>query len=487
MLLIDPPYQRFMNFYRYFYPVGLAYVAGTLKSKGHDVTIYDAEHDPKLHTDKFQNVTFAYDGYLKALENKDDQVWDEIKKVITSFKPEVVGISSIAPCKIGSTLKVAEISKGYKDDLVVVVGGELSATSVNFVLSDPNIDIVVRGEGEITTAELLDRFQDNSKYEDLKGISFRRRGKIVHNPDRPFITDLDSIEFPAIESMMGLDTYRSVDLGIIMTSRGCPYSCSFCGFKEFWGRRIRWRSTENVIEEIIRLKEKFGVRYFGFWDAVFTLNRKRTIQLCRKLRETDPEIRWECMTRIDLIDNELIQEMKKAGCQKMRIGVESGSDRILKHLRKGLTTSVIRKQAGLLKANKMTWSAYFMFGTPEEKEDDIIETINLIKEIKPSFVTIGTFYPIPDTEIFNELRDRGELPKGVDYNKLSTKILSTHYMRYLSLETFQKLMRRAIRVTEEINREHYSDDPLFSEKLESKNAIRKEFCDTRKLPEKDDG
>jgi len=481
VLLIDPPYTRFMNFYRYFYPVGLTYVAGALKSKGHKVKIYDAEHDPKLRTVKFRNITSSYDDYLKALENKDHQVWSEVRKVMASSKPDIVGISSIAPCKIGSTFRVAEIAKEYESDLKVMVGGQLSAASVNDVLSNPNIDIVVRGEGEITAAELLDRLQNNSKFEDVKGISFRKDGKIVHNPDRPFIKDLDSLGFPDIESLMGLQTYRSVDLGIIMTSRGCPYGCSFCGLKDFWGRRIRCRSIENVIEEVLRLKEKFNVQYFSFWDAVFTFNRKRTIQLCRKLLETDSEIKWECVTRIDLFDSELIQQMKKAGCQKIRIGIESGSDRILKHLKKGFTTNLIRKQAEILKANKMTWSAYLMFGTPEEKEDDIVETINLIKEIEPSFVTIGTFYPIPDTEIFNELENRGELPKAVDYNKLSTKVLSSHYMRYLTLERFQRLMRQAILVTEKINKRHYSDDPLFSEKLE---CHKKGTHGTRKLPKK---
>jgi anaerobic magnesium-protoporphyrin IX monomethyl ester cyclase len=360
----------------------------------------------------------------------------------------------------------------------VVVGGQLSAASVNDVLSNPNIDIVVRGEGEITTAELLDGLQNNSGLEDVKGISFRKGGKIVHNPDRPFIKDLDSLGFPDIESIIGIQTYRSVDLGLIMTSRGCPYGCSFCGLKDFWGRRVRWRSIENVIEEIIRLKEKFNVQYFSFWDAVFTLNRRRTIQLCRKLLETNSEIKWECVTRIDLVDSELIQQMKKAGCKKIRIGIESGSDRILGHLKKGFTTDFIRKQANMLKANKMTWSAYFMIGTPEEKEEDVIDTMNLIKEIEPSFVTIGTFYPIPETEIFNELQNRGELPKDVDYNKFSTKVMNTHYMRYLSLERFQRLMRDAILLTERINKRHYSDDPLFSEKLEIARA--KKRCGTRR-------
>jgi len=481
VLLIDPPYSRFMNYYRYFYPVGLTYVAAALNRDGHKVKTYDAEHDPTLTTVKFQEIASSYEGYSKALNDKNHNVWSETREIIESTKPDVVGISSIAPCKIGSTFKVAELSKEYDNNLKVVVGGQLSESGVNDVLSNPDIDIVVRGEGEITTVELLDRMQNGSGLQDVKGISFKENGKIVHTPDRPFIKDLNTIAFPYIESLVGLQTYRSVDLGIVMTSRGCAYSCSFCGLKDFWGRRMRWRSIENVTEEISRLREKFNVRYFSFWDAVFTLNRKRTLEICNKLLEIDPEIKWECVTRIDLLDSELIQQMKKAGCQKVRIGIESGSDRILKSFNKKLTTDVVRKQAQVLKANKMTWLAYFMFGVPEETEEDMIKTIKLIEEIEPNFVTVGTFYPIPGTEIFNELENKGELPKDLDYNKLSTRMLNTHYMRNLSFEKFQKLMKQVVLLTEKINKTHYSHDPLFSEKLDLKNQKRARNKSAEKL------
>jgi anaerobic magnesium-protoporphyrin IX monomethyl ester cyclase len=469
-LLIDPPYSRFMNYYRYFYPLGLTYVARALKNKGHQVKTYDAEHSPKLTTVKFRNIASSYNRYIRALESKNHKVWSEVRNTIAAYKPDIVGISSIAPCKIGSTFKVAEISKKYDSDLKIIVGGQLSAASVNDVLNSPHIDFVVRGEGEITAAELLDALENNGEIDKVKGISFKKRGKILHTPDRPFVENLDSLGFPYIESLIELKTYRPIDLGIMMTSRGCAYACSFCGLKNFWGRRIRWRSEENVIEEIVRLKEKHNVRYLCFRDACFTFNRKRTIRLCKKLVETNLEMKWECTTRIDLLDSELIQRMKEAGCQKIRIGIESGSDRMLKSYNKKLTTNVIKEQAQILKKHKMTWLSYFMFGAPDETEEDMIATMNLIKEIEPSFVTVGTFYPIPGTEIFEELKDHGELPKDLDYNKLSMRMLNTHYMRHLTLERYQKLMKKIVRLAEKINRKHYSHDPVFSEKLEPQKA-----------------
>jgi radical SAM superfamily enzyme YgiQ (UPF0313 family) len=116
----------------------------------------------------------------------------------------------------------------------------------------------------------------------------------------------------------------------------------------------------------------------------------------------------------------------------------------------------------------MTWLAYFMFGAPDETEEDILATMNLIKEIEPSFVTVGTFYPVPGSEIFNELENKGEIPKDLDYNILSTRMLNTHYMRNLSLERYQRLMKKVVLLTEKINRKHYSHDPLFSDKLNTK-------------------
>jgi radical SAM superfamily enzyme YgiQ (UPF0313 family) len=457
-----------MNYYRFFYPIGLTYVAGALKNEGHRVKIYDAEHSPTLTSVKFRSITSNYDSYIRALENKDHKVWKEVRNTIATYKPDVVGISSIAPCKIGSTLRVAEISKEYDNDVKVIVGGQLSVGSIREVLKNPNIDVVVRGEGEKTAVELLNTLENNGKIENVRGVSFKKCGKIFQTSDRPFIKNLDNLGFPYIESLIGLETYRSIDLGIVMTSRGCCYGCSFCGLKDFWGQKIRWRSTDNIIEEIVRLREKFNVQYLFFRDACFTLKRKSLLQLCKKLVEVDPKIKWECTTRIDLIDDEIIQWIKKSGCQKIRIGIESGSDRILKSYKKGYTTNIVRKQAQILKNNNMTWLAYFMFGAPDETEEDILATMNLIKEIEPSFVTVGTFYPVPGSEIFNELENKGEIPKDLDYNILSTRMLNTHYMRNLSLERYQRLMKKVVLLTEKINRKHYSHDPLFSDKLNTK-------------------
>ncbi len=465
VLLIDPPYSRFMNYYRFFYPIGLTYIAGALKQKGHNVQTYDSEHNTTLTPVKFRDITSSYNGYIEALKNKNHQVWNEVRDTIRACKPDVVGISSIAPCKISSTLRVAEIAKECDSVRKVIVGGQLTITDIDYVLRSQYVDFVVRGEGEITSVELLDRLEETDKVKDVKGISFKKDGKVVHTSDRPFVKDLDSLGFPYIESLIWLESYRPIDHGKVITSRGCPYSCNFCGLKEFWGRIIRWNSVEHVVQEVVRLREKFNVRYFCFRDASFTLRRESTLQLCKKLLEIDPEIKWECTTRIDLLDSELIRIIKRTGCQKIRIGIESGSEKILKSLNKGITTDTIIKQAQLLKDNKMTWLAYFMFGMPDETEEDMLATMNLIKKIKPDFVTVGTFYPVPNTEIFNDLKSRGELPENTDPNLFSMRVLSKHYLRYMSLEQYQKLMKKIVRLTEKIYSKHYSVDQLFSEQM----------------------
>jgi anaerobic magnesium-protoporphyrin IX monomethyl ester cyclase len=462
ILLIDPPYQRFMNFYRYFYPIGLAYLAAALKTHNHQVSIYDAEHDPQLHPQVFQKVASAYNNYLNALQ-QNNKIWTELTTVLAQVKPDIVGISAIAPCKIGSTLKTAEICKKYNPNIKTIIGGQLSQTSIQTVISNPNIDYVVQGEGETTLTELMNCLENNQDPTTIQGLTHKKDGTPKSNQKRPQIKDINTIKFPAIDSLLNLETYRPIDLGILLASRGCTYGCTFCGLKDFWGRTLRQRSTKNVIEEIRSLKERYAVPYFSFWDASFTLNKKWVLQLCKELADLDSNLEWECMTRIDSFDNELIAAMKKAGCRRIRIGIESGSDDVLNYLNKGYSVNQIKKQAKILNENNLNWSAYLMLGTPQEKETDILQTMELIKEIKPNFVTIGTFYPIPDTEIYNNLKKTGNLQNS-DYNLLSTKNLSVTYTNHIPQKRFQQLIKQFIDFTEEINTKNYSNDPLFQGK-----------------------
>ncbi len=449
-----------MGIYRQYYPVGLSYLSASLNRAGHKTLIFDGEHDVGLSTRSFRDSAAEFPRYLDALKNKHHPLWKEVRSVIEDVDPDVIGIGMIAEGKYGSTLCVAEIVKEWKDEVTVIVGGHLPTTKPELLLSSPNIDVVVRGEGELTVLELVNNLHHGNPLDDVLGISYKEQDRIIHNPDRPLIAVLDESAFPDIESIINFDTYRPVDLGVVVTSRGCPYSCSFCAIRNLWGQKVRYHSIEYVIEEIRRLVEKHNVGYISFRDPTFNLDRKRVIKFCEALHRENLKIEWECFVRIDRIDKTLLDMMKQAGCYRVRVGVESGSDRIHKYLNKGLTVAKIRQGAAILNSSGIRWTAFVMIGIPEETEDDLLATLELLKEIQPTFVNIALFNPIPGTRVYQELLEEGVICEPFDYSQLGFKARILHFSKHISDERFQELMDLAISVTEEINAQNYLVDFL---------------------------
>jgi anaerobic magnesium-protoporphyrin IX monomethyl ester cyclase len=356
--------------------------------------------------------------------------------------------------KVRSAYLVAKISKDINSNITIIVGADHPTIFPEEVLKNPDINYVVRGEGEITIKELISHLEDERRLplDTIKGISYKKNGKIVHNPDRDLISDINSLPFPAIYLLNNLETYRPIDLGVILASRGCPYKCSFCGVSSIWTRRIRYRSLRNVFIEMKGLNANYGTDYFSFRDASFTLSRRRTILLCEKIIRENFRIQWECLTRADLIDEEVVTLMKKSGCTTIRIGIESGSEEILKDMNKSIDLDRVRSVAKLLNKYNFNWSAYFLFGTPRETRETISTTLKLIEEIDPPFVTIARYAPIPGTKMYNDLINAKLISPSIDWSFESNQRLQTNYVYSMSENEFEDVMRDVARYIEDRNR-----------------------------------
>lgn len=444
ILFIDPPFQRFMGFHRYYYPMGLTSMAAVLMQAGHEVQVYDAEHCEQGQTLSWSAVAGRHSDYLRGLADECHPIWQEVEAVVRESKPELVGITALS-VKAASARRVAAICKRVDPGIAIVVGGDHPTVLPEQFLRDPNIDFAVRGEGEATITELIAHLEHSRHAASIAiaGVSSRTQDGIRHGPDREPIADLDRLPFPAIEALMNVESYRPVDFGAIMTSRGCPFACTFCGVSTVWGHQVRNRSAANVIAEIDHLRERYGTTYFSFRDASFTLGRQRIVDLCAGLLARDMQIQWECLTRPDLLDEELAGQMAAAGCVTVRLGVESGSPRILRDMNKHMSLDAIRQVARMLHRLDIYWSAYILIGTPHETPESIRQTIAFVKEIDPPFVTLARFAPIPGSGMYDELASHGMIGTEIDWSMECNQRLRSHYVYAMDEGEFERMMTEA--------------------------------------------
>lgn len=458
VLLINPPLSRIKQVLNDYFPLGLGYLAAVLNSNGFEVRIYNADKGPEER--KFRpldnlNRIKAHDKYLLALKDKNHYVWREILKVIKEFGPDIVGISAMSTT-YPSAMKVAEISKELNPGCKVIFGGPHPTAMPHEVLSNNLVDFVVRGEGEETIVDLLNILQKSKKdLQSIDGLLFKENGKIIHNKNRKMIEDLDSLPFPARELVMFKDLYLYPNnrMNVMITSRGCPFDCTFCQSKVMWGRNVRFRSISNIIEEITLIKDIYNPSKFIFYDDSFTINKQRVLELCKVLKESNIEFDegWNCETRVDVIDEYMLREVKRAGCKELYIGIESGSNRILKEIRKNITVEQVLLTAKLLNKMRFIWLAFFMVGFPQETKEDIELTMKLMKKIKADRVHLCVFTPYPGCELYDFVLKMGLINHNTDWAKLSHHSHYNYFSPNIPQDEFRKITLQLAEYTERLN------------------------------------
>ena len=339
------------------------------------------------------------------VEVLDTQVLDigynKLKEVIEEKSPDVVGITAMTFTLI-DVIKTADIVKEIDRDIKVVLGGPHVHIYPYETIKLPQVDFIVLGEGEVTFLELVKNISNKNILREIKGVIFKENGDIINTGIRKLNNNLDDLPFPA-RHLTPIERYSSLmakrnPITTMFTSRGCPFRCSFCD-RPHLGKEFRARSAKNVVDEMDECVD-MGIREFLIYDDTFTIDKKRVLDICDEIIKRKLNIGWDFRAHINTMDEEMLERLKEANCERIHFGVESGVDRILKILRKGITTERVKSVFKITKDFGISTLAYFMIGAPTETKDDILRTIEFAKEIDPDFVHITIFTPFPGTEVY---------------------------------------------------------------------------------------
>jgi radical SAM superfamily enzyme YgiQ (UPF0313 family) len=417
ILFISPPYLRLLGLGNSRFPLSFGHMATMLSMNGHTAAIHDADFDKHLiGRSATYEASFSSQGRIaEALADRDHFVWKEIEQQIRSFQPDVVGITTMTS-KFPMAMRVAEIVKALDPHIRVVAGGHHASIFGRKLVHDKNIDFAVVGEGEMTMLELVNRLCDRQPdFSGIRGLVYKNGDGVVDNGPRELLCNLDVLPI-ADRNLVINDGF--VTENNIMTSRGCPFNCSYCGAQVLWQRKVRRRSVDGVVREIKYLFDRGRSRFVNFWDDSFTCDRKFTHAITNELKKFDG-LRFSCITRLDLIDNESLVRLKEAGCTQILFGVESGSDAILKRIDKKMTRELIKRKTAMVDAVGIPWLGFFIMGYPGETREDILGTLAFMKELNPSFAEINIFNPLPGTRIWNDLERQNKVSSDMDFSKYS--------------------------------------------------------------------
>lgn len=327
--------------------------------------------------------------------------------------PDWIAISSNTDMILDASSFADEIKKNMPHIIILIGGPHVSAAPQETMEKCKSFDIGVIGEGEAAFGEILRTSGQPRELHQIKGIVFRDGGLVKVNNIRPFIDDLDSIPFPAwdlIDDMSiykpAVTNYKRQPVFSLMTSRGCFGRCIFCDRKIF-GNRVRMHSASYVMDMIRRLQTKYGIREVTFYDDNIVFDKKRLKSICGMLSREKERISWSCNARVDLVDEDTLTAMKLSGCWQIGFGIESGSQKILDTVQKGITVERIRRTAKMMRKLGMSMKGYFIIGSPGETEDTLRETYNLIMELELDDILVEYMTPYPGTELYERASEYG--------------------------------------------------------------------------------
>jgi len=366
-------------------PLNLTYIASYLVDLNVEVEILDA---------KVKNLSYK-----------------QIRKKIEKYKPDIVGISVFLSITINICYDIAKIVKTINPHCIIVFGGRHPSAIPDETLNVDEVDIIVRGEGELTFRELIIK----GSPENVKGVSYKSNGKIIHNPDRELIKDFDKNRYPA-RYLTKNNKYKmfTVRFETVQTSRGCPHSCKFCYTPIFNKGLWRPRSVENIISELKMISHDRKITDIFFIDDNFAANTKRIEKLCERIIESKikremSDFKFIAQTRVDSVvkSPQMVEKMAKAGFFAVFIGIESVNEKILKDIRKGFTFKKVLKGIKILHENNIIIIGNIIIGIDlNATEKDLKKEINFMQKIDVDHLNFTTLIPFPGTPILKELEEK---------------------------------------------------------------------------------
>jgi anaerobic magnesium-protoporphyrin IX monomethyl ester cyclase len=417
ILLLQPPIsEKGVTSFMY-PPLGLIALASYLQQEGHNISLYDS--------------------------NVEKNSIEDILNLVKIQSPQIVGIGAMS-VNINKTFEVAQAIKSYSKEIIIIVGGVHPTVEPQQTLENPYIDFVVRGEGEITAAELVNTLQKGgSDFEKIQGLGFKKENKIIINPPRDLIKDISALPIPAYH-LLNIAKYRApytsrTPFMIMARSRGCPFQCTFCGVKKMFGLSYRAQRPERSIKEIEYLINELDIKEIGFKDSEFTLDPKNVEELCDLLIEKKYDLTWDCNGRVNHVTPSLLKKMKEAGCTTITYGIESGDQKVLDIMKKQITIQQIIDTIKMSKAAKLKVIGNFMIGNAGDTKETIEKTINFAKELSLDYAYFGFTTPFPGTELREQaiangwlLNDKLEAIKYEDCIMNATSLPTPELKRYLT-------------------------------------------------------
>ncbi|MFC1727642.1 B12-binding domain-containing radical SAM protein [Patescibacteria group bacterium] len=428
-------------------PLGLAYLAAYLRENNVEVKILDALALGIKNRKKVGKKTRV--GMSAG----------EIKKYLRDFKPDLVGVGVMFTPYAKDAHEVAGLVKSVNPKTMVVFGGAHVSIDPKLVLKDKNVDVAVKGEGEITLLGLVQALQKKRKLTRLTGIAYCQGRKIIQNPPSPFIKNLDELPFPA-RDLLPLDVYDDLDepfamrhpLTAMVTSRGCPGRCVYCAIHSIWGHTWRGRSAKKVVDEIEHLINDFGIKEIHFQDDSMSINKARMNKICDEIIKRKLDIKWTTPNGIAhwTLDKKLIKKMKRAGCYRLTFGIESGNPEMRKWL--GKPHSLEQAKQLTQYANKIgLWTiATNILGFPYETKQQIEDTINFAINSDVDFALFYRLAPRWGTPVYEVFKKEGLLPKDEtaiygEGSACDTKVFTKEELVKIRNEAHQRFLKYRLR------------------------------------------
>ncbi len=391
VILIRPPTQmgRLHAIVSAQHPINILYVAASLRENGYEPVLFDYEVEP----------------------------WEPAKLLaeIDRLNPLFVGVSCMTPLIVSGNDICGVVKEAFGHVPTVVAGAHPTALPRQTLEDFPSFDIVLFGEGEFTTLELCQRLAEGRDLAGVQGVAYRAGREIVVNPERPLHKGLDEIPFPA-RDMLRMELYpgaskSGLPAGVnrstqVFTSRGCPFLCTFCAIPIAHNHKVRFRSAESVRRELSECQERWGFPHVTLHDDTFTISERRVKEVSEAVGAAG--VSWDCDTRVDTVTREMLFSMAANGCVRIAFGVEAGSERILKLIKKDVTLSQIKNAFAWAKEAGLQTSGYFIVGShPDETPEEVEATARLIRDLAPDFAHIAVGVPYPGTELEHEMLKSG--------------------------------------------------------------------------------
>ena len=420
VFLLFPPVRLYRETMKLvFPPLGVGYIASVIRNDV-DVRIMDAVAEGFYHEVDLDEDFLMY-----------GSSYDDIMARISEYKPDLVGITCLFSSVFPVVREICKRVKKLDPNIITITGGTYPSFMAEQLLPhEPDLDMIALGEGEYTMREVIRGLRSGADLAGIDGLAWKENGGVRISPKTAFIEDLDELPFPA-RDLLPMDKYPDIIVPHsfsakdkmntpMITSRGCPAKCTFCSSSKFWGYRFRWRSAQNVLDEIGELVSKYGIKEVQFEDDNFTANKKRAKDIFRGIIDRGYKISFNMPNGIAVwtMDEEMINLLKQAGGYEVTLAFESGCQEVL--------DNVIRKPLDLQKARQLTsmihkagihTNAFYIFGFPGETMQQMRETFQFARQVKTNMAYFFIANPLPGTELYEKAKNEGLLPDDFNFRE----------------------------------------------------------------------